>query len=136
MEDNLISVFVGTAFGMAGYWVTTFWMRPILRYRELRSKVLYELIFFAQVINADDLNERMRTLYEDRVESNRRSSAALTGCVLELPYWYQAWLRMRGCNPEVAAENLIGLSNTTDYDKADKRIQRIKIALGIKTTVI
>ena len=56
MDDKLISVFVGIVAGAVGYWVTTFWMKPILRYRELRSKVLSDLIYFAQVINADGLN--------------------------------------------------------------------------------
>ncbi|HQA35415.1 MAG TPA: hypothetical protein PLD41_16455, partial [Casimicrobium huifangae] len=136
MDDKLISVFVGIVAGAVGYWVTTFWMKPILRYRELRSKVLSDLIYFAQVINADGLNERMQKLYEERIEANRRSSAELTACLLELPRWYKALLRCRGYNPEAAAQDLIGFSNTTDYDAAAKRVGRIKAALGIQTTLV
>ena len=136
MDDKLISVLVGIASGAVGYWVTTFWMKPILRYRELRSKVLSDLIYFAQVINADGLNDRMQNLYEERIESNRRSSAELTACLLELPHWYKSLLRCRGCNPEAAAQDLIGFSNTTDYETAAKRVERIKAALCIETTLV
>jgi hypothetical protein len=111
-------------------------MKPILRYRELRSMVLSNIIYFAQVISADGLNERMQKLHEDRIEANRRSSAELTARLLELPRWYKALLRCRGHDPEAAAQDLIGLSNTTDYDAAAKRVKRIKIALGIQTTAV
>jgi hypothetical protein len=136
MDDKLISVFVGIVAGAVGYWVTTFWMKPILRYRELRSKILSDLIYFAQVVNAEGLNERMQKLYEKRIEANRHSSADLTACLLELPRWHKALLRCRGCNPAAAAQDLIGLANTTDYDAAAKRVERIKEALGIQTTVV
>jgi hypothetical protein len=136
MDDKLISVLVGVVAGAIGYWFTTFWMKPILRYRELRSKVLSDLIYFAQVINADGLNERMQKLYEERIEANRLSSAELTACLLELPSWYKAWLQFHGYNPGAAAQDLIGFSNTTDYDAAAKKVERIKAALGIQTTVV
>ena len=136
MDDKLISVIIGTVFGAAGYWITTFWMKPILRYRELRSSGLSDLIYFAQVTNADGLNDRMQKLYEQRIEANRRSSADLTACLLELPGWYKSLLKCRGCNPEAAAADLIGFSNTRDYDAAAKRVERIKAALCIKTGLV
>ena len=136
MDEKLISVLIGILAGATGYWVATFWMKPILRYLELRSKILSNLIYFAQVINAVGLNERMQKLYEERIESNRRTSAELFGCLLELPCWYLLWLQIKGCNPEMAAQDLIGLSNTIEYDAADTRVERIKKALCIKTTVV
>lgn len=136
VDIELKAVLLGIVFGAAGYWIATFWMQPILRYREVRSKVLSDLIFYAQVTNADGLNERMRELYENRVEANRRSSADLTACLAELPRWYRAWLRVRGCDIEAAAQHLIGFANTTEYEAAAKRVERIKKSLCIKTTVI
>lgn len=129
---SLLGVGAGAVAGAFGYWFTTFWMKPILQYRELRSKVLADLIFYAQVINADGLNERMKELYEDRVVSNRRTSAELAVCLDELPIWYLWWLRFKGHSPKTATTNLIGFSNTTEYDAAEKRIKRIRAALGIK----
>lgn len=127
---------IGILAGAIGYWVTTFWMKPILRYLELRSKILSDLIYFAQVINTDGLNNRMQKLYEERIESNRRTSAELLGCLLELPCWYLLWLQFKDCHPEIAAQDLIGLSNTTEYDAADRRVEQIKKALCIKTMVV
>ena len=60
MDDNLISLLVGVASGAAGYWISVFWMKPILRYIDLRGEVLSDLIYYAQVTNADGLNERMQ----------------------------------------------------------------------------
>ena len=130
MDEPLLAVLIGVITGTVGYWFTTFWMKPILQYRELRSKVLIDLIFYAQVINADGLNERMKKLYEDRIVANRRLSAELTACLLELPFWYRWWLGLRGHMPERAATGLIGFSNTTDYEAASRRVEGIKIEIG------
>lgn len=78
----------------------------------------------------------MQKLYEERIEANRRSSAELTACMLELPYWYKALLWFLGHKPEAAAKDLIGFSNTTNHDAATKRVERIKAALGIQTMVV
>lgn len=136
MDEKLLAVLIGVITGTVGYWFTTFWMKPILQYRELRAKVLIDLIFYAQVINAEGLNERMQRLYEDRVLANRRLSAELTACLLDLPFWYKWWLRFRCHMPERAASDLIGFSNTTEYEIATKRVERIKVALGIKVEVV
>jgi len=136
MDEKLLAVLIGVLSGAIGYWVTTFWMRPILQYRDLRSKVLVDLIFYAQVVNADNLNGRMQELYNERTESNRRSAAELVACLLELPFWYKWWLRLVRQTPSSAATNLIGLSNTNEYEPAEQRVLVIKKALGIRTEAI
>lgn len=132
MDEKLLAVLVGIVAGAAGYWIATFWMKPILQYRELRMKVFADFIFYAQVVNADGLNDRMKLLYGDRIIANRRNSADLAACVVELPHWYKWWLRRKGCAPERAASHLIGYSNTTDYEQAAKVMSAIKKALGLK----
>jgi hypothetical protein len=132
MDDKLVAVLLGTAAGAAGYWISTFWMKPILQYKELRTKVFSDFIYYAQVVNAEGLNDRMRKLYEDRTLANRRLSADLAACLSELPAWYKWWLERKGQSPESAVTNLIGFSNTTEYDAADKRVRAIKKALGFK----
>ena len=132
MDEKLLAVLLGIVAGAIGYWVTTFWMKPILQYRELRMKVFADSIFYAQVVNAEGLNERMQKLYEDRIVANRRSSADLAACLTELPGWYRWWLRRCGCAPERGASLLIGYSNTTEYDQAAKLMRVIKKSLGYK----
>jgi hypothetical protein len=82
------------------------------------------------------LNERMKKLYEDRITSNRRHSAELAACILELPAWYKRWLKFKGHSPERAASNLVGFSNTTEYEAAAKRVEQVKLALGIKSEIV
>lgn len=136
MNEKLLTALIAITTGALGYLFTTFWMRPVIRYGELQSKVLADLIFYAQVVNADGLNERMQKLYEQRVEANRKLSAELTTCYLELPAWYKWWLRRKGHLPERAATDLLGFSNTSEYDAAGRRVERIKAALGINTEVV
>jgi hypothetical protein len=130
MDENLLDVLLGIFAGAIGYWVTTFWMRPIRQCRELRIKVLADFIFYAQVVHADGLNDRMKSLYQERITSNRHHSADLAACLTELPSWYKWWLRRKGQSPETAASHLIGYSNTTEYEAAAKLIKAIKKALG------
>ncbi len=136
MDEKLFSVLIGVVSGAVGYWVVTFWMKPILHFVELRAKILSDLIYFAQVINADELNDRMQKLFKERVDSNRRNSADLTACFLELPYWYKTWLKFRGCDLVAVSSHLIGFSNTTDYDVAAKQAEKIKKALCINSEVV
>jgi len=132
MDEKLLAVLLGIIAGSIGYWITTFWMKPILQYRELRLKVFADFIFYAQVVNADRLNDRMKALYEDRITSNRRNSADLAACLIELPSWYRWWLHRKGQAPERAASHLIGYSNTTEYEAAAKVMRAIKRSLGFK----
>lgn len=53
--NPVFTALLGVVTGAAGYWITTFWMKPILQYRELRTKVFADFIFYAQVVNADGL---------------------------------------------------------------------------------
>ena len=131
--EKLVPILTGLVTGVMGYWFTTFWMKPILRYRELRSSIHSDFIFYAQVINPDRLVPKMVDLYERRVESNRKNSAELSACLLELPGWYLWWLHRRGCRPELVPPNLIGFSNNTDYDEAHARMDSIKKSLCLKT---
>lgn len=136
MEDKFVTGVVSLFCGGIGWFVTNYWMKPILQFRELKSKILFDFVFYAQVVNADGLGERLRKLYDDRIDANRRTSAALSVSILELPRWYKYFLKTRGCNLEVAAANLIGFSNTTDYEAASSRVNKIKSALGIMTDTI
>jgi hypothetical protein len=53
MDEKLVATVIGTVAGVFGYWFTTFLMKPIIRYRDLKSSILSDLIFYAQVINPD-----------------------------------------------------------------------------------
>lgn len=131
MDVKLIAVLIGVVFGAIGYWVSTFWMQPIVRYRSIISKVHEDFILYAQVVNASDLNEDMQKLHRERILENRKSSARLSASFLELPKWYKLFLHLKGFNPMNAAKNLIGYSNTVDYEKSSDLQKLVRMDLGL-----
>lgn len=131
MDVSLWAAFIGIVAGAIGYWSTTFFMQPILRFRDLRNKVLRDFIYYAQVINADGLNDEMKKLYRERILSNRKTSAELASAILDLPSWYLSYLKSKGQAPAEAAKHLIGYSNTTDYEQAHKVESLIRKQLGL-----
>jgi len=106
-------------------------MQPILKYRDVRNQILVDFIYFAQVVNAEGYNDEMQKLFRERILANRKASAQLSAAVQELPYWYLLYLKWKGLDPEAAARNhLIGYSNTTDYEQANKIEDFIRRKLG------
>jgi len=66
-----------------------------------------DFIYYAQVVNADGLNDEMQALFQERGLANRKSSALLSAAVLDLPKWYLRYLEYKGLAPEVAAKHLL-----------------------------
>lgn len=131
MDIGLISALIGLVAGAFGYWFTTFNMQPILRFRDLRNQILMDFIYYAQVINAEGLNEEMQSLHRERILANRRASSQLTAAIQDLPKWYLAYLKFKGYRPEEAARHLIGYSNTTEYEQSHKVEDAIRRQLGL-----
>lgn len=131
MDTGILAAIIGIIAGAFGYWFTTFSVQPILRYRDLRNKILSDFIYYAQVINADRLNDEMKALQRERELANREASAALSAAVLDLPSWYLWLLKRKGLAPAEAAKHLIGYSNTTDFEQSHKVQAAIRKKLGL-----
>ncbi len=131
MDVSLWAVFIGIVAGAMGYWFTTFFVQPILRFRDLRNKVLRDFIYYAQVINADGLNDEMKKLYHERILSNRKTSAELAAAILDLPSGYSWYLKVKRQAPAEAAKHLIVYSNTTDCNQAHGVESLIRRQLGL-----
>ncbi len=136
MGDQLLMTFIGVALGAIGYWIATFWIQPILRCRAIRQQILSDLIFYADAVIADSMSDRIQEKRWQRINSNRRSSSDLYSCLETLPFWHMVWLKSKKIDIENAARNLIGYSNTPDYDDAILRVNAIKAALGFKVDVV
>jgi len=131
MDAKLWAVLIGIIAGAIGNWFTTFSMQPILRFRDIKNQVLIDFIYYAQVINAEGFNDEVQKLYRERILANRKSSAQLSAAILNLPHWYLRCLKRKGLAPEEAASHLIGYSNTTEYEVADKVENLIRRNLGL-----
>ena len=134
MTHEMQSFILGLAAGAGGYLVVTFWLHPLLKYREIHGQVHSDLIYFANATNANGLNAEMERRMWERVSANRRHSADLLAVFEVLPWWYRKWLACRGRDPRRAAVDLLGLSNTFDHTGATVRVNRIRAALGLPET--
>jgi len=91
-----------------------------------------DFIYYAQVINAEKLNDDMKALYKERVLANRRSSAQLSAAIQELPVWYLGYLRTKRLSARRSSASSYWISNTTEYDAADKKENAIRRHLGLE----
>lgn len=124
--------------GAAGALIAEFLVRPILRFRELRSRIISDIVYFANV-PAPTRTKEGSERYWERVDANRRTGADLMawwyvsfpswvrGCLLKL--WRLPWFR--GFDPMGAASELIGLSNEDSWDGVRERVERIREYLRI-----
>lgn len=125
MQQVWITIF-GIAAGGVGYLIATFWMRPILRYRDIKYQVASDLVFYANAIELQKQDGSFREDTLQRKERNRRHAADLVAIYSDLPAWYQRCLLKRNENPQEASKDLIGLSNSSEQEDAKKYIVNIK----------
>lgn len=131
MCDIILTALVGVSTGAAGYLLSTFFFQPILQYRDLKWQLLSDLIFFANVVRTDHLNDHMKERGHARVDAHRRHAADLAAVYERLPWVYRKFLERRREKPSEAAAEMIGLSNTDDYDAAYGREKRIRALLRL-----
>lgn len=135
MNDILLLI-LSICAGGAGYLLVTFGILPSLRYLNLKHKILSDLIFYANAINAEGMNEEIKKRMLDRVEANRRHSAELVACYMGLPIWHKWWIKFRKHDPEKASKILMRLSNTYKDIDAANQIDKIKTFLGFNTDAV
>jgi hypothetical protein len=82
---------------------------------KIRDKIVSDLVFYADATNSEGLNKSMENKVWERIESNKRHSADLRACHLNLPCSYKWYLQVRREKPDVAAREMMGLSNTFDH---------------------
>ena len=130
MEQFWITL-LSIAAGAIGYLIATFWVRPILRYREIKYQAASDLVYFANAIELQKLDGSLREDALSRMEANRRCAADLAAIYDDLPCWYRRWLHRCKEDPKQASSELIGLSNESDIKEAKGRIKNVKESLRL-----
>lgn len=130
MKETLLLLFSLCA-GASGYLITTFWIKPLLRYLDIRHDVTADLVFYANVVYADMLNDEMKERGEARKVSNRKHASEFVACYYRLPLWYKWILQLRKESPLDAASALIGLSNSSNesyqvHERALRKALRLR----------
>lgn len=131
----MLSLALGIIAGGVSFLVVHFWMNPLLRYLSIKHDVTSDLVFYANVINADGLNDRMQQLHLERREQNRKHGAEIRASYYRLPWWYRYYLKHVGECPVGASKALIGLSNTKEYALGNKYVERLRKCLRIPDSV-
>jgi len=129
--EAVISVIAGAI----GYLAATFWFRPILRYYDLKHNLIVDLIVYANAINPEGMNDFIKNQHEKRVLSLRKHSAEFLACYVDLPRWFKYILTIFKEEPQNASGDLMGLSNTREYNAATARVEKIKKYLRIDAPI-
>lgn len=132
---DLVSVALGAAAGGISYLVVHFWMKPLLRYLDIKHEVTSDLVFYANVINAEGLNEEMQQRHRERREQNRKHAAEIRASYYRLPWWYRRYLALVKEDPVASSKALIGLSNTNDYELGDRHTAELLRSLRIPDSI-
>jgi len=130
-----MEVIISVIAGALGYLAATFWFRPILRYFDLKHALVVDLIVYENAIDPSGMNDFIQDQHEKRVLSLRTHSAEFIACYEDLPHWFKCVLSKRNEDPRNASTNLMGLSNTRDYEAASKRVHKIKSYLNINLPI-
>ena len=127
----MVPPLLGLATGALGYWIATFWMKPLVFYLELRSRIMADLLFYADVTyKLDDAHVQKRA--PERCDKFRRHASDLHAAAIGLPCWYSWYLTVRKRRPQEVAIRLYRLSDTQDYGPAAKITSQAMKLFGYK----
>jgi len=133
MEPIYVVVIISFVSGSLGYIILQFWIRPILGYRKIKNKVALTIRDYFKFKKNKDVGEKIKSQMKEWSKANRQNSVELSASYNEnLPNWYKMLLDSRGESPIDASRYLMVLSNTRNYDHAEKHIEGIKKYLKIK----
>ena len=104
--------------------------RSIRRYEEVKHRIARDLVSYANVTVGGE-NPIAVAQRETRQRANRESAYDLELATRNLPSWYRGWLHWRGEKPLEAPKSLVGLSNATSRDDAEKHVASTKRCLRL-----
>lgn len=121
---------VGASFlaGSFGYVLFQFWLKPLLKYRRAKRRVINALDELVPI----ETDGAGVSGAEGRREAARQLAVALSACYNEqLPDWYQLLLTRRRESPLEAAAYLMKLANTRNPGHAARQVENIRKSLNV-----
>lgn len=122
--------------GSVAYLLTIFHFQPILLYRQKKLQIASDLVFYADVIDAEGLADHMKQRHIDRNEALRRMSGDIGSIYASLPLWYRKYLAVKNERPMDAARIIIGLSNAEDFEDANQRSEEVLSLLRLPPNLL
>ncbi len=128
MEPIYLASLISFVVGALGYIIIQFWIRPILKFRKIKKKIIALLNTFNPTTNSESQGRNT-----DRSKILRQYSIELSDCYnIDLPYWYKLRLDSRKESPVEASRHLMSLANITRHKDAEKHIDKINFYLNQK----
>lgn len=133
-EAMMLGVAASFLAGSFGYILFQFWLKPMLKYRRIKRRVLAALADAARR-KASTAGAATQDAADGRTagqEALRRLAADLNTCYSEqLPDWYQLLLRKRREDPQEAAGALMKLAGTRHPGPAERQLETVRRALNL-----
>lgn len=152
MVDGIISIIVTVVSGVlvfiVGQILTSVWLKPLQEYKEIKRKISYQLVFYANVYSNPidlakykDSNSDAVLNYKSVSEELRKSASELAGFIEILSFIKIGIPKKK--NLHNAYKNMIGLSNSLflpyncicdneERRNIDEYVKNIKNALNIR----
>ncbi|GBC62861.1 hypothetical protein DENIS_3845 [Desulfonema ishimotonii] len=125
----LIGILVSFAVGALSYIIIQFWMRPISRYRKLKTAVGAHLDFYSE--KAGELSAKTPETDAAAAQSRKYAVGLSDAYSSDLPPWYRMVLNERNESPADASAHLMKLANTREEKYIRVRLTEIRSALGL-----
>jgi hypothetical protein len=123
--------------GMFGYIIVKFWVIPIVKYKRLKRRLIFELDAYCAMLPVDAAAKMKSTPAKKRLRDLRRMGVKLISVHDgELPYWYRLMLMSRKESPAAAADPLLRLENMPTSGQSRQCIDAIAGSLGRKRTLV
>jgi hypothetical protein len=87
--EEFITFLLSVIAGAIGYLIATFWMKPILRYLDVKHAVTADLVLYANAIMVAGDAVVVPEMKQARTQANRKNAAELVTCCLRLPDFYR-----------------------------------------------
>ncbi len=118
MDAKYIGAIVGFILGIAGYPLAKFWIIPIIRFKQVRSRTLKLMSCVEDAFDFGRLQETM-------VTKLRQNSILLNEKYNRLHPAYRSFLVNKGVSVNDAGKHLLKLANTHNSEHARNHVSKI-----------
>ena len=136
-NETFLTIISGVIVFILSQYFLEFVLKPLQEYKELKSKIAYNLVYYANIFhNPADLKKE---LCDEASRELRKNAAELKAFSIKKP-WY---IGPKSKSMQLTASYLIGLSNsvnltelaTEDLKDIIENEKNIKIGIGLKHNV-
>ena len=129
---DLIIPGISVVIAVASWLSLNFWMKPVIRYLELKREIKSDLVTYGNVMDPPFIsNEYLTNRRRERQDRNRHHAGELRAVKHELPFWFRWFLKLVKEKPAKASTALVGMSNANEVVDIENFLTMLKSALRL-----